>query len=172
MKDRLVAEDPRWKRVRIETLAVFPDDSVQFIGGMASNSHFLMFRDFLKLLVEDDGKDTPKWMLDGLSLIPTWDVLQDPSGNLYQGLIQTPHFTMQMQDGVVDIPFDSVLKVEVAHGGLLSRTDKVTVTLHDRNKLEGTVEKQEVIIRRKGHSNTYMLRDLSLVCPAYSLLSG
>lgn len=172
MKDRLIAKDSRWKRVRIETLAVFPDDSVQFSGDMVSDSRFLMFRDFLKLLAEDDGTNTPKWMLDGLSMTPTWDVLQDPNGNIYQGLIQTPHFTMRMHDGVVDIPFDAVLKIEVAHGGLLSRSDHVTVILHDRNKLEGTVEKQEVVLLRKRHSNTFMMRDLSLVCPAYSLLSG
>lgn len=172
LKDRLISIDPRWKRVRIETLAVFPNDSVSFVGAMATDRRFLIFRDFLKLLADGDGKPTPGWILDGLSLTPTWDVLQDSSGNLYRGLIQTPAFTMKMGDGSVTIPFDAVLKLEVTHGGIGSRSDRARVTLHDRNILEGTVEKQEIVLERKGHTDTYLLRDLCLVCPAYSLLSA
>ena len=172
LKDRLISMDPRWKRIRIETLAVFPNDSVNFVGAMAADRRFLIFSDFLKLLADGDGKSTPGWMLDGLSLTPTWDVLQDHSGNLYRGLIQTPAFTMKMSDGTVTIPFDAVLKLEVTHGGFGSRSDQARVTLHDRNVVEGTVEKQEIVLGRKGHTDTYLLRDLCLVCPAYSLLSA
>ncbi len=170
MKNRLIAENSRWKHVRIETLVVFPDDQVEFSEDILLNANFTTYSNFLKLLTDEGGSVTPRWMLDGVSLIPTWDLLYDTNGTIYQGIIQTPCFTMQMTDGEVKIPFDAVLKVDVVQGGTLSRSDKIMVTLRDRNTLEGTVEKQEISLMRKGHSHTYLLHDLSMVCPAYSLL--
>ncbi|HEY8024607.1 MAG TPA: S1 RNA-binding domain-containing protein [Burkholderiaceae bacterium] len=172
MKDRLIAIDARWKRTPIERIVVLPDVGLQLSGELASDPHFIRQTAFLNLLVDDASAATPQWMLDSLSTIPTWDALQDCEGNLYQGLIETKEFTMRVKDGLVTIPFDAVLKIDVAHGGALSRSDNVKVTLRNLESMSGTVEKQEIVLRRKSHSKTYLLQNLSLVCPANSLFGS
>lgn len=169
---RLAAEDRRWGRVKIESIVVFPDDAVTFEGDLAKDTRFMQLNDFLKLLVDDGKGVTQPWMVDGLSLVPTWDTLQDHACNMYQGLIQTKTFTLRMPEGSVAIPFESVLKIDVSPGGSMQVGSHVKVTLRDQNYVVGMVQAQEIVFLRKGHSHTFLMHDLKFVCPAYSLFAA
>jgi len=172
LKRYLVGSDHRWKRVQIEQLAVFPDGEVTFCDQMKSSGNFVMFSDFLGLLANQGGRETPEWMLNGLSTAPTWDVLQDASGNLYQGIIETKQFTIRLEDGKVDIPFDAVLKVEAGKSIQDDRPNAALVTLHDKSLLSGVLENPEIVLNRKGHTKSYSMNQLELVCPAFSYFSS
>jgi predicted RNA-binding protein with RPS1 domain len=167
-KRHLVGSDNRWKRVQIEPIAVFPDGEVTLCDRMKASGNFMLFSDFLRLMFDKDSWETPEWMLNGLSTIPTWDVLQDSRGNLYQGIIQTKQFTIKLDDGKVNIPFDAVLKVESGKPIKDDRPNAVLVTLHDKSLLSGTLENPEIILNRKGHTSSYAMNQLELVCPAFT----
>ena len=155
--------------MRLKPLVVYPDNAVTFCDRMSQTGQFVMFSDFLKLMSSNEGSPTPKWMLDGLSRIPTWDVLQDPRGNLYQGIIQTPQFEMTLNDGIINVPFDAVIKLEVKRAADVGQPDVAKVTLHDQQTLLGTIKKTEIILKRNSVTRTFFLNDLSLVCPVFSL---
>ena len=172
LKRNLVSTDRRWKHVRLEPLIVFPDNAVTLCDRMSQTGQFVMFSDFLKLMSSSESRPTPQWMLDGLSSIPTWDVLQDPIGNLYRGIIQTPQFEMTLNDGIINVPFDAVIKLEVKKADNVGQPDFVTVTLHNQQTLIGTIKTQEIILKRNSFTRAFLLNDLSLVCPVFTLFKN
>lgn len=171
LRERLAQTDSRWKSVSMMPIAVFPDGDVRLSEQMLATGEFMFFSDFLALLSAEEAKPTPRWILDGLSTTPTWDLLQDRAGTLHSGIIDTPAFPLLLTDGTVEIPFDAILKFE-AGTERLERPGSTIVTLHDNSVIEGVLGDRHISLTRKGHKREFALRELSVVCPAYQILAA
>lgn len=171
LRERLLKQDEKWAKARFKRLAIFPEDGVVFSEEVSEGDRISTLDKFIFSLNRDKSKVTPGWMLDGLSCVPTWDTLQDESGTIYQGIIETETFSVRLENGSIDIPFDAIIKVDVDRGsGAFSRYDGARVLLRDGEIIKGFVERQEIVLNRKGWRKAFLLRDLKMVCPAYRLL--
>lgn len=167
---RRLSADRRWKTVAVMSVAVFPDGDVTMSAQMRESGRYLYFSEFLALLAETEGKPTPRWMLDGLSTVPTWDMVQDATGRLHTGILVTSFCQLVMDESVLEIPFHTVLKLEKAQEPGAPR-GAMLLTLHDGTVIQGVAVDIEVELVRKGHRQQFALHDLSMVCPAYQLFA-
>lgn len=167
MKAWLSNRNRAWAREWITPVVVFSAEEVELAKSLRDAPGFFTLKKFAKQLAEES--HAPRaWMLDDLAMTPTWDVLVDGEGTVYQGLIQQESFRLLVDGGKVDVPYTSLLKVDVVEGGFLSRADAVQVTLRTGEPICGFVEKEEITISRMGYERSFLLRDLVQVCPASS----
>lgn len=169
VRRQLSTQDARWRDYEIRPFVVYPDTETSKAGALRNDSRFLPFSSFMAYLNTLGGGATHGWMQDGLSSIPTWDMVQDRLGVVYEGLIVSPSFTLHMADGSTEIPYAAIIKLEIEHG---IDQHVARVSFRQQEVVTGTVGEQTVTLNRKGHETKFALRDLSLICPAHMLFSS
>jgi hypothetical protein len=165
------ALDGRWIKVRVQPVAVFPDGDATISEQMRASGNFMYFSEFLALVSEDQGRPTPKWMLDSLSRVPTWDRVQDAAGRLFQGILTTRAFELVIGNDTIEVPFSTILKPE-GHAEGAGAPRRMRVTLRDNTVLEGVIRSGQVELVRKGHKRQFALQEMAVVCLAFQLLSA
>lgn len=161
----------RWSRVVGHAAVVFCGGGTVLEGELARADGFCRLEDLSAYLDEHGDADRarrgpPQWMLDDLALTPTWDMVSDASGNVYQGLLSESSLEVQLADGTpLEVPYSSVWKVQVQSGGFLSQADKVIIQLRSGKLIAGAVPRSTVTLRRGRHVREFKLRDLVEVVP-------
>lgn len=165
IKHWLSRRNSSWKGVWIEPMVVFAGDGVVLEGPLGRASNMVQLST-LQAKLSTACAPAPSWILEDLLTMPTWDVLVDREGRTYQGIIKEMSFQLLVEGGNVVVPYLSILKVDIAAGGFLSRADEVVVTLRSGVSVRGLVEKSPVTLERMGHSRSFLIKDLMQVCPA------
>ncbi len=168
----LVAGNPRWEKLKINPRVVFPDDA-EFDEDIAADGRFIKFSELLALLKDTKRRPTPNWMLNDLFQLPMWDVIEGISGHVYEGLITTESIKVKMEDELLTVPMNAILKVDVKKtkgGSKFSRGDEVEIMLRSLQVIKGTVDHTTIQLERKGHTREFNLCDLRSFCPASSAI--
>ncbi len=176
MKRWLAARSPRWNRVSVHPVVAFCGDDVTFGPGFRGEPGYCRLQHLLEYFEhhgEPSGPSAPPfWLLDDLATTPTWDMLSDRQGNIYQGLIATPALSLELRgDQRLEVPYSAMLKLELKAGGFLSRADEVAVYLRNGDLLQGRC-RDSIRTRRMGYDRSFRLRDLSEIVPCSSYFSN
>lgn len=157
----LIKGNPNWRRTAIESVMVFPTADTKLLSDLAANDRYLDLERFRKRLAAGDGRATPRWMLNDLSGLPAWDMIELEDGSISQAELMGDGIVLVLKDGAIDVPFASIAKIEIAKEGLKDAGYAVAkVTLRTTEVLNGAVAQQEVITNRRGHQESYDIRKL------------
>lgn len=176
MKRWLAIRSPRWNRVFVHPVVAFCDDDVTFGPGFRGEQGYCILEHLLEYF-EHHGDPSgpsapPSWLLDDVATTPTWDMLSDRLGNMYQGLIATPALSLTLPgDQRLEVPYSAMWKIELKAGGFLSCADEVTVYLRNGDLLQGRCN-DSILTRRMSYERNFRLRDLSEVVPCSSYFTN
>lgn len=117
-RNTLMKGNPNWRRTAIEAVMVFPTSDTKLLSDLAANDRYLDLERFRKRLAAGDGRATPRWMLNDLSRLPVWDMIELEDGSISQAELMGDGIVLVLKDGAIDVPFASIAKIEIAKQGL------------------------------------------------------
>jgi hypothetical protein len=113
----------------------------------------------------------PRWILDGLAQVPTWDRVQTTRGEWINGVITDEAFVFEDPEiGQCGVLYAEILEIGLSRSGWLSDWDDLTVTRTGGRVQHGRCAGGEVHLNRFGQLQHHRLRNVRRIVPSLARL--
>jgi hypothetical protein len=168
LKNYLANVEIKWKKAWIYPLVVFVGGDVD-LGQLHSFENGMIyladFPDYVKFRRNEKFAKFPsKWIVDGLSSLPTWDRVITRTNEPFQGFLQEKLITVDIGESKMDVVVDSIAEIDINRNGYFFEKDELNIRLFNGKVINGYSQWQSLSIKTADNAIVqHKIRNLSRV---------